>query len=319
MNKHRQPANATLLGIIALVLGMAIFSLQDIAVKWIGGDYPVLQIVIVRSLVALPFSFLFLCSEGIRGWPTTPHPWLESLRGFLLFLSFTTYMMGLAALPLADIAALRNSGPLMITLLSVLWLGEKVSFRHWLALLVGFAGVLLIVQPGSATFNLGSVFALLAALFYALATITTRKLRTTDSSATLAFYTSLIYVIAGFVLAPLAIFAGEIPGAHPSIAFLFRPWSPPTLLDGLIMGGLGVVWAVAMFFVARAYVLAQASVAAPFEYTSLLYNVLWGLALWHEFPNAPVLAGAALIVISGIAMLALQQKRQPLNQGEMDA
>ncbi|OQA21736.1 MAG: Riboflavin transporter [Chloroflexi bacterium ADurb.Bin360] len=243
--------------------------------------------------------------------PHTPHPWLEAFRGFLLFLSFTTYMMGLAALPLADMAALRNSGPLMITLLSVAVLGEKVSLRHWLALLVGFAGVLLIVQPGSATFNLGSVFALLAALFYAVATIITRQLRATDSSAVMGYYTSLIYVVAGLVLAPLALFIGEIPGAHPSIAFLFRPWSLPSLLDGVLMGGLGVVWAVAMLFIARAYSLAQASVAAPFEYTSLLYNIIWGLLLWREVPSAPVLAGAVLIVASGIAILALQRKQQP--------
>ena len=311
MTRRQTPASATLLGITTLVLGMLIFSLQDIAVKWIGGDYPVLQIVILRSLVALPFAFLFLRAEGLRGLPRTPHPWLECLRGFLLFLSFTTYMMGLAALPLADMAALRNSGPLMITLLSVAVLREKVSLRHWLALLVGFAGVLLIVQPGSATFNLGSIFALLAALFYAIATIITRRLRATDSSAVMGYYTSLIYVLAGLVLAPLALFVGELPGAHPSIAFLFRPWGMPTLLDGVIMGGLGVVWAVAMLFIARAYSLAQASVAAPFEYTSLLFNIIWGLLLWREAPSSLVLAGAALIVVSGIAILALQRKRQP--------
>ncbi|MDX9953403.1 MAG: DMT family transporter [Anaerolineae bacterium] len=311
MVKRQTPASATLLGITTLVLGMLIFSLQDIAVKWIGGDYPVLQIVILRSLVALPFAFLFLRAEGLRGLPRTPQLWLEVVRGFLLFLSFTTYMMGLAALPLADMAALRNSGPLMITLLSVAVLRERVSLRHWLALLVGFAGVLLIVQPGSATFNLGSVFALLAALFYAIATIITRQLRATDSSAVMGYYTSLIYVLAGLILAPLALFAGEHPGAHPSIAFLFRPWAMPTLLDGAIMGGLGIVWAIAMLFIARAYSLTQASVAAPFEYTSLLFNLIWGLLLWREVPSALVLAGAVLIVASGIAILAFQRKQQP--------
>ena len=311
MSQPKASVNATLLGITSLVLGMLIFSLQDIAVKWIGGDYPVLQIVILRSLVALPFAFLFLRGEGIRGLPHTPHPWLEAFRGFLLFLSFTTYMMGLAALPLADMAALRNSAPLMITLLSVAVLRERVGLRHWLALLVGFAGVLLIVQPGSATFNLGSVFALLAAFFYAVATIITRNLRATDSSAVMGYYTSLIYVLAGLILAPLALFVGELPGAHPSIAFLFRPWGAPTLLDGVIMGGLGVVWAVAMLFIARAYSLAQASVAAPFEYTGLLVNIIWGLLLWREVPSALVLAGAVLIVVSGIAILALQRKQQP--------
>lgn len=173
-NKASGDASFNLRGIASLVLALLIFSLQDIAVKWIGGDYPVLEIVIFRSLVALPCTFLFLRLEGIKGLPVTRQPRLEIIRGVLLFLSFTTYMMGLAALPLADIAALRNSGPLMITLLSVMWLGEQVGPRRWLALIVGFIGVLLIVQPGSATFNLGSVFALTSTCLYAISVLLTR-------------------------------------------------------------------------------------------------------------------------------------------------
>ena len=154
MNK----TSSNIQGAISLVLAMFIFSLQDIAVKWIGGDYPVLEIVVFRSLIALPCTFLFLRYEGKRGLPTTQQPRLEYIRGFFLFLSFTTYMMGLAALPLADVAAIRNSGPLMITFLSVVWLGEKVGPRRWLALIVGFIGVLLIVKPGSGDLQSGFHF-----------------------------------------------------------------------------------------------------------------------------------------------------------------
>ena len=155
-------------GVSFLVLATLIISLQNIAVKWIGGDYPVLEIVIFRTLVSLPCTVLFFRLEGKRGLPTTPRPKLEYVRGFLLFLSYTTYFMGLAALPLADVESIRFSAPLMITFLSVVMLGEKVGPRRWLALLVGFVGVLLIVKPGAATFNLGSVFILLSMLFYAL-------------------------------------------------------------------------------------------------------------------------------------------------------
>jgi drug/metabolite transporter (DMT)-like permease len=122
---------------------------------------------------------------------------------------------------LAEVAAIRNSGPLMITLLSVLMLGEKVGPRRWLALAVGFMGVILIVKPGSASFNLGSIFILISVLFYALNVILTRKLKETDSSATMAYYSSLVYLAAAFVLSPLAILIGEMPNAHPSIAFSF--------------------------------------------------------------------------------------------------
>ena len=204
-------------GVAFLVTGLLIFSLQDIAVKWIGGDYPVLEIVTFRSLVALPLTLLLFRYEGGKGLPTTPRPRLEYVRGIFFFLSYTTHFMGLAALPLAEIAAIKFSGPLMITLLSVLLLGELVGPRHWLALLVGFLGVLLIVRPGLASFNMGSLFILLSVLFYALATILTRKLQTTDSSATMAYYSSLVYLVATLILAPLLIAIGDFPDAHPSI------------------------------------------------------------------------------------------------------
>ena len=191
----------------------------------------------------------------------------------------------------------------MITLLSVLMLHEKVGPRRWLALAIGFIGVLMIVRPGSATFNLGSVFILISVLFYAINAILTHKLRTTDSSATMAYYSSIVYLVAAIVLSPLAILVGEIPNSHPSITFLLRAWSIPTLLDWGIMSGLGLVWAGGMYFIARAYSTAQASVVAPFEYTNLLINVMWDVLLWHIFPTWITWAGAFLTILSGIYIL----------------
>lgn len=295
-------------GVGFLVLAMLIISLQSVAVKWIGGDYSALEIVAVRSLVALPCTLLFYRYEGRRGLPTTQQPKLEYLRGVFLFLSYTTFMMGLAALPLADIEAIRFSGPLMITLLSVAVLGEQVGPRRWLALMVGFVGVLLIVRPGSATFNLGSVFIFISVLFYALTAILTRKLQTNDSSATMAYYSSLVYLVATLVLAPLPAIVGEMPNAHPSIAFLIRAWSMPALFDLVIMVGLGLVWAGWIYFMSRAYSVAQASVIAPFEYLSLPINILWGFLIWREIPTVMTLAGAFLTLFSGLYVLYRERK-----------
>ncbi len=217
-------------------------------------------------------------------------------------------MMGLAALPLAEVESIRFSGPIMITILSVFILGEKVASSRWLVLFVGFLGVLLIVRPGSATFNLGSIFILISVLFYALTVMSTRKLQATDSSATMAYFSSLVYLAAALILVPLTLMIGEIPDAHPSIAFLFRAWTMPTLLDGIIMCGLGLVWAGWTYFMARAYSLAQASVAAPFEYLSLPINVMWGFAIWREIPTLMTWAGAALTLLSGMFILYLDRK-----------
>ncbi|MAU01054.1 MAG: EamA family transporter [Anaerolineaceae bacterium] len=299
-------------GIGFLVSAAFVISIQNIVIKWIGGDYSALQIVALRSLVALPFTLVFYRYEGRRGLPTTKMPRLEYVRGLFLFLSYTTFMMGLAALPLAQIEAIRFSGPLMITFLSVVMLGEQVGPRRWLALVVGFLGVLLIVRPGSASFNLGSVFVLISVLFYALVVILTRKLQAEDSSATMAYYSSLVYLAAALLLVPLPALVGEVPNAHPSIAFLIRPWSMPTLLDGLIMCGLGFIWAGWMYLLSRAYSLAQASVAAPFEYVSLPINIMWGFLIWREIPTWITLAGAALTLGSGLYVLYRERRERPL-------
>ncbi len=306
MNKR----SSNMQGVGFLVLALLIFSLQDIAVKWIGGDYPVLEIVTFRSLIALPLTLLFFRYEGGQGLPTTQRHTLEYIRGLFYFLSYTTHFMGLAALPLAEIAAIKFSGPLMITVLSVVILGEMVGPRRWLALLVGFMGVLLIVRPGVAAFNMGSIFILISVLFYALAAILTRKLQTTDSSATMAYYSSLVYLVATFILAPLVIFVGDIPNAHPSVAFLFRAWSTPSLLDWVIMSGLGLVWAGGMYCVARAYSLALASVVAPFEYVALPISALWGFLIWLEIPTLTTWAGAALTLLSGMYILYRERKER---------
>lgn len=297
-------------GILFLLLAMLISSLQSIAVKGLGGSYPVLEMVVLRNLVALPFTLLFFRLEGSQGWPTTKQSRLEFIRGIFLFLSYTSFMMGLAALPLAEVEAIRFSGPMMITILSVFILGERVEPVRWLALFVGFLGVLLIVRPGSASFNIGSIFILISVLFYALAVMSTRKLQTTDSSATMAYFSSFVYLAAALILIPLTLIIGEIPNAHPSIAFLFHHWSMPTLLDGFIMGGLGLVWAGWTYFMARAYSLAQASVAAPFEYLSLPINVMWGFVIWREIPTWLTWVGACLTLLSGLFIMYRERSRR---------
>ena len=140
MTTHKHKTSSNIRGVGFLVLGILIFSLQDIAVKWIGGDYSVLEIVTFRSLIALPCTLLFFRYEGQRGLPTTQRHKLEYIRGLFYFLSYTTHFMGLAALPLAEIAAIKFSGPLMITFLSVVcWakrLGHVAGWRCSLVLWV---------------------------------------------------------------------------------------------------------------------------------------------------------------------------------------
>lgn len=307
--------NKNIKGILFLIAAVFVISIQNIIIKWIGGDYSALEIVAFRSMIALPATLIFYRYEGQSGLPKTQNQVQQYWRGLLLFLSYTTFMMGLAALPLADIEAIRFSGPLMITLLSVLMLGEKVGPRRWVALVIGFLGVLLIVRPGSASFNFGSVFILLSVLTYALMVILTRKLQTNDSSATMAYFSSQVYLVLAILLAPLPLIVGEVSAPHPSIAFVLRPWSMPSLLDFLIMSGLGLIWAAWMYLMSRAYSLAEASVAAPFEYVSLPINIMWGLLIWKEVPTWLTLGGATLTLASGMYVVYRERQEKEAGQG----
>jgi len=142
----------------------------------------------------------------------------------------------------------------------------------------------------------------------------TRKLQTTDSSATMAFNSSLVYIVIAFVLTPLVMAAGPMPHADPSIAFLFRSWSIPRFFDLMIMFGLGLVWAGGIFFTAKAYSLAMASVVAPFEYMTLPINTLWGILLWRQFPSWMTLAGAGLTLVSSLYTLYIGQKDRKVKE-----
>ncbi len=282
---------------------MFVISLQNIAIRFIYENYAVLEIVIIRSLIALPCTLLFFRYEGHKGLPHTSRPLLHVWRGLLLFIAYTTYFMGLVAIPLADASAIRYSSPLFVTLFSVVILGEVVGLRRWLGLVVGFAGVLLIVRPGSAYFNIGTIFVLITTITYALSAIITRWLKTTDSSASMAYYSTLVYLVSALILGPLVAYIGASGQTHPSLVFLLRAWAMPTVAAFGVMAALGLIWSTGMYFVAQAYSLAQASVAAPFEYTALPINVLWGFLLWQEIPTLATWLGAILTIASGLYIL----------------
>ncbi len=301
--------DSTAKGVGFLFFSILIVSAQNVGIKWLGGDYPVLEVVVLRSITTVPLALLLYRAEGKRGLPKTQVPGMQLLRGVFLFFSYTTFMMGLVALPLAQTESIRFLGPLVITALSVLLLKEKVSFRRWIALLVGLIGVLIVIQPGSGNYNSGSVFILLHILFYALTIITTRKMRGTESSASTAFFSSLVYLLGSLIVVPITLIAGSMPEANISIAFLFRPWAFPDFQDGAIMCGLGVIWAAWSYSMARAYSLAEASKLAGLEYFSLPVSALWGFLLWSEIPSFGTVAGSGIILACGLYSMSLDRRQ----------
>ncbi|MDC7241035.1 MAG: DMT family transporter, partial [Spirochaetales bacterium] len=227
-----------------------------------------------------------------------------------LFISYTTFMMGVVDLPLSQVEAIRFSGPVMIMILSIFFLREKVALYRWIMLAAGLAGVTLIIRPGAADFNSASLLILLSVFFYALTVLVTRKLKETDSSGTMAFYSSAVYLVCALILTPVTMALGEQPDSPGSIAFLFTSWTMPTPVDGLIMCSLGLVWAGWTYSMTKAYSLAQASVLAGYEYLSLPINAFWGFLIWKEIPAITTWAGSLLIILGGLSVVYMNKKYQ---------
>ena len=186
----------TTTGIICLIAGIAVFSVQDLILKKLSADYPLHQAMVLRSLTALPFLLLIVWwFDGRLSTITTPG-WPKMLaRGLLNFVAYTSYYLGLAALPMATTIALFFTAPLFITLSAALLFNEKVSGPAALAVLAGFAGVMLIVQPGTEGLGGPAILPIAGAAGYALSMVIARPMGRTESAAAMAFWANILSLI----------------------------------------------------------------------------------------------------------------------------
>jgi drug/metabolite transporter (DMT)-like permease len=302
---------ATRRGILALILGIAIFSVQDVILKLLSGDYPLHQAMLIRSLTALPFHLAIVWwFDGRLSTITTPGWWKMLARGLLNFIAYTAYYLGLAYLPLADTIALFFTSPLFITLTAVVFLGERVRFLTAIAVAAGFAGVLLIVKPGAGGFDLAALLPVLGALGYALSMIAARSLGRTESAAAMAFWGNVCFLVCALLLS--AVYgSGAFAGAsHPSLAFLTRGWVMPTAADLALMASCGLIAAIGITLLTYAYRIAPSASIAPFEYSFMFWGLLWGWLFWDNIPDSLAWVGIAVIIGAGMVVI-----RKPEPQG----
>jgi len=295
-----QSLNRNLIGIVSLVFGVMIFSIQDAIIKGISGDYPVTLAIVIRCLVALPILVVMVSLEtgfgkiASRNWPVL------ASRGLILLVAYTTYYMALPALPLAEAVALFFTAPIIVTLLAGPLLGERVTGRAWAAVIAGFIGVLIIVQPGSALFEPAALLSILSAGTYALSMVIARRIGGSEPATVMAFYQNGVYLLGAAAIAMAFQFLGIERLGHPSLDFLVRPWIMPGVRDLLLMGLCGVIAAFAMSLLTHAYRLAEANLVTVFEYTGMFWAPLWGFLFFAEVPRWTTVAGTLLIVAAGI-------------------
>ncbi len=302
--------SSTRQGILALIAGIAVFSVQDLILKQLSGNYPLHQAMVLRSLVALPFHLAIVWWFDGRLSTVLSPGWPKMLaRGFLGFLAYTAYYLGLATMPMAETVALYFTAPLFITLAAALFLGERVSPTSTLAVAAGFTGVLLIVKPGSEGFDLAALLPILGAFGYALYMVAARPLGRTETGAAMAFWGNLCFLLCALALSAVYGSGSYADASHPSLAFLTRGWVMPGLTDLALMAACGVIAAVGLTLLTHAYRVAPSSTVAPFEYSFMFWAVLWGWLVWDEFPDATGWIGIAIIIGAGLIVI-----RAPANE-----
>lgn len=278
-----------LLAISLVAVSTLLFAACDVGAKIIQSEASAEKTAWWRYVAYVAIAVPFALSREGRAVFTPHHPWLNTARGITAIAGTILFLLGLHRMPIPDATAIGFISPIFVMALSILFLGEIVGIRRWVAALVGFVGVLIIVQPGTSSFQPASVFTLIAAFVGAFSTILTRK-AARDSAEVMMFWTSLI----GFAVCTYLVW-DEL--SWPS-------WHE--LVYGLA-GGLA--FALGQVCVVFAYRMAPASLLAPFSYIQMVSAIAVSFAIWGIVPSVPTMIGASMIILSGLYSLHRERVR----------
>jgi drug/metabolite transporter (DMT)-like permease len=280
----------TTLGIGFMLGGILLFSMNDALAKWLSASYPATEMLLFRSVPAIVLLAPFLHRVGWRSLIDVERPWLQFARAALGAVETAMFYWAVRSLPLADAMTYYLAGPIYVTVIAALILRERVGWRRWTAVLVGFLGVVIALGPSALSFGAAAMVAFAGSIIYSAFLIMTRVLRGTQESV-LAAWQVIGGIIVGVVAAP----------------FLWQPvghwW------DAALMGFLGVVAVLAILAINRSLVLAPASVVVPFQYTMIVWAVIFGFVFFGTVPTMQTLIGAVIIIGAGLFIFFREQQR----------
>jgi drug/metabolite transporter (DMT)-like permease len=273
-------ARSAQLGIAVMLLGILLFSLNDVMGKWLVATYSVGQVLLIRSAAALLILAPFVWKIGLSPLVRVEQPGMQALRVLLSSLEVYCFYFAVSYLPLADVMTYWLAAPIYVAALSPFLLGEHVGWRRWSAIFVGFIGVIVALEPSAATLTAPALISIFGSFAFAFMMLSGRSLRGT-SDTVLVFWQMAGAGLFGLVTAPFG-------------------WVTPTAPDFALLCLLGAVAMVAHVCVNRALKLADAATVAPFQYTLLLWAVIFGWLVFGDVPRPALLFGAAIIVAAGL-------------------
>ena len=287
-------------GIILILLGMLIFSVQDSIMKYIYNFVSLYEVYLIRTLVSFVVILLFLKITKKPIIFKTQYPLLTYCRVVLFFFGFSSFYISLTVMPLVTATALFFVTPFLITIFAKFFLKEQIGPRRWLAVIIGFVGVYIILNPNFSNFDYLSLTPIFCAFCYSLSMIIIKKTSDKDSvyTQTFTFYIGAIIISLIFYF---IIGDGQYNTTdHPASQFIFREWFTSLETSMLIMIVTGLTASVAFLLLFTAYRIASPAVISPFEYSIIIWSSLSGWFFFNEIPDLKTIIGIFLIVCGGI-------------------
>lgn len=286
---HEEVVRAAAWLLLGVLAGLGL----DLCAKALLEDYPLVQFVFLRSVIGITillaitprFGGFAALRSGRAAW--------HFVRALFAIGAMFGFFYGLANMPLVNALTLGYTAPLMVTALSAMFLGDRVGWRRWAAVSIGFVGVIIMLRPGSGEMSFAAIVTLIAAFCYACQAITARKLGSTETTISLSFWV---------ILGPLVVAAAALDGSA---------WLQPDLVGWMLFVGAAACSVVAWFGFVNGYRAVSPSQLAPIEYTALVGGAVAGYLIWDEVPDAWVITGATIIIVSGLFVVYRGERAKP--------
>ena len=266
------------LGFLYMFMSICAFSLMDVIVKW-SVDYPIGQVLFFRGFFGIIFYFFVIPRERINNFYQTKRPGLHALRCLAGLIALISIFIALRKLPLATVVSISFAAPIFTTILSIFLLSEKVGIFRWLAVIIGFIGILIITEPGISELNIYYIFPIIFCLGLSYVAITIRQLSTSEPAWLISFYFSLSITFLSFLTIP-------------------QGWVMPSLNHFILLSLIGIFGGVANLWLSLSYKYSEVSLVTPLKYLALVFAVIFGYLIWEEVPTIKTLLGAFLVIIS---------------------
>ena len=268
------------LGFLYMFLSVCAFSVMDLIVKW-SDSYPLGQVIFFRGFFGLVLYYFVIPKERLKDFYYTKRPILHFSRCFFGLIALLSIFIALRNLPLATVVSITFAVPIFTTIFSILFLSEKVGFFRWLAVIVGFIGIVVISEPGLSALNIYYIFPFIFVLGLSYVAISIRQLSSTEPVWLISLYFSVAITLAGLFTIPYG-------------------WLMPNLKDLILLSSIGIFGGVANLWLSQSYKFAEVSLVTPLKYLALVFAIIFGYLIWDEIPTIKTLIGATLVIVSSI-------------------